>query len=169
MRTLLTLLLCTLPPYSGGSEYSPDFAKLGILFSDAAYCGDAEHGGTKAITDFQCEPCKELLIATNASTTVVNVTVIENVSEQTLAFVGLLQLEPPRLVPDSALRIVVGFRGSVLPKNFADDHDDALVNPTAGGRGNSSRATLPGLVHRGLYRSYASLRQGVLREVSSRL
>ena len=124
---LATTFIAVAPPFS------LDDAHRMILYADAAYCGDAQHGSEAPIARWSCEPCK-------AVPGVRVLSVVSSPERQTLAFVAAEGV-------GGAERLVAAFRGSVLPTNFADDADQVLARVPQ----------IPGRVHRGLYGSFHSL------------
>ena len=110
-------------------------AQSAILYADATYCGDAQHGTELPISEWSCDPCK-------AAPGVVVQKIVSSSARQTLAFIAIVKEGN-----SSSPRIVASFRGSVLPQNYQDDYDQEL----------SKWALVRGRVHRGLHASYASL------------
>ena len=108
-----------------------------IIFADAAYCGDDQHGSSAPIADWSCAPCRNISGVTVHG-------IMSNKARQTLGFTAL--------GPDGS--IVASFRGSVLNKNYADDFDQALAPWWT-----------PGHVHRGLHGSYLSLQQNFMKQM----
>ena len=126
-------------------DFSLDLARRLILYSDAAYCGDRHHGGLSPIQNWTCAPCQSLLDVQFDT-----YAIMTNVTEQTLAFVGI-----ETDIRDGQERIILSFRGSVLDKNFVDDHDQSLVE----------RKGFVGRVHRGMHRSYVSLQEQLFKHM----
>ena len=145
-RLLLLLVAAAAgePAPAARSAYDSALARRLLLLSDAAYCGDDQHGGTSSIVAFTCPAC---VAAVAAGGQVRSIATIQNATRQTMSFVGLAAegwgaaAGPPK--------VVVVFRGSVLKVNFADDADQALHLLPQGGR-----------VHRGMYTSYSSIAAG---------
>ncbi|EOD17385.1 hypothetical protein EMIHUDRAFT_102626 [Emiliania huxleyi CCMP1516] len=117
--------------------YNSSLAARLVSFADAAYCGDDAHGGTGSLTSWTCPPCS--LAAGFAL-----VGVIASSKHATFAFGGI----------DAGLggSPVLAFRGAVLQPNIDDYEDNKLVPWWPNGT----------TVHRGLLRSYYSLRQQAL-------
>eukprot|EP01050_Picozoa_sp_SAG11_P019564 SAG11_NODE_3138_length_2659_cov_2.355469_1_plen_365_part_00 len=138
------------------STYDPALAGTLLLVSDAAYCGDSAHGGTASIVDWSCPPCMEASASATSGVRLDGVRTFENDTQQTFGFAGRLGKQT----------VLVALRGSVLPQNFVDDHDQALV-PAAGPEGRIRWAGAG--VHEGMYRSYRSIEQPMMAAVAALL
>mmetsp|Transcript_135860 Transcript_135860/g.378616 ORF Transcript_135860/g.378616 Transcript_135860/m.378616 type:complete len:234 (+) Transcript_135860:65-766(+) len=134
------LLLTVLASASYAQAYDELLAKHLTLIADAAYCGDASHGGTEPIESWSCAPCQAL---SAAGVKISNVKVFGNSKRQTLGFTAVADAGDQK-----AASLIVAFRGSVLTKNYADDADEKLIVDPRGHQGR---------VHRGFYNSYSSM------------
>mmetsp|Transcript_3901 Transcript_3901/g.12611 ORF Transcript_3901/g.12611 Transcript_3901/m.12611 type:complete len:322 (-) Transcript_3901:57-1022(-) len=141
------LLLAAVPVVARTQDYDTALAKKLVLLSDAAYCGDATHGGTEGVREWTCAPCQ-------AGASLSNISVFANSLAQTFGFAGVTAGW------DEGQHIVVSFRGSVLDRNFADDADVQLVADPSGRAGR---------VHRGMHRSFVSVAPQMLERVRSLL
>ena len=146
------------PTTGSYSSFDPTVAERLILLSDAAYCGDDQHGNTTSLLSFECPPCKA---AAAAGGVVRSIATVQNATRQTMSFVGLIDWGGAAGSAEPAgARIVVSYRGSVLQQNFQDDADQALA-PLEHGPGRAAGAH----VHRGMYQSYSSIAAPTLAAV----
>lgn len=140
-------------------------AELMVMISDAVYCGDWAHpktgAGLRSITDWTCPACEAARQLDPSTGSLRSVQIFEDRVRQTFGLVGV---SGGWAVPDSGSaagsgteqRIVVSFRGSVLPINFLDDVRGKLVPAKHGGH-----------VHEGCYGSYQSLAAAMLKAVGA--
>ena len=65
------------------APYDPTIAKRMVAYSDAAYCGDVDHGGVDPITNWTCPPCTLLSADFSLSS------LLSNTTRQTFGFTAM--------------------------------------------------------------------------------